>query len=93
MPNSVAVDLEDIDERDGWILDSRIDQQGGTEVGILPEQPLMSRILSSASLHIFLRNVDITQEISPGSRREIYHESCDWGWTTDMWVRNLVSDK
>ena len=26
----VAVDLEEFDTRYGWILDSRIDQQGGT---------------------------------------------------------------
>ena len=36
MPNAVAVDLEDINARDGWILESRIYQQGGTEVGLLP---------------------------------------------------------
>ena len=27
--NTVAVDLEDLDARYGWILESRIDQQGG----------------------------------------------------------------
>ena len=29
VPNSVAVDLEELDARDGWILENRIDQQGG----------------------------------------------------------------
>ena len=28
--NRVTADLEDLDARDGWILESRIDQQGGT---------------------------------------------------------------
>ena len=64
MKNSVAVDLEELDTRDGWILESRIDQQGGTEVGPLPIQPLLSRILSSAGLHGVLRSADITQESS-----------------------------
>ena len=44
VPDSVAVDLEELDARDGWILESRIDRQGGTEVGPLPVQPLLSRI-------------------------------------------------
>ena len=48
MLNAVSVDLEELDARDGCILESRIDQQGGTEVGPLPVQPLLSRILSSA---------------------------------------------
>ena len=29
-PNAVAVDLEELDARNGWILESTIDQQGGT---------------------------------------------------------------
>ena len=62
--DSVAIDLEELNARDVWILESRIDRQGGTEVGPLPVQPLLSRILSSASSHGFLRSVDITQEAS-----------------------------
>ena len=62
VPNSVAVDSEDLDARDGWILESRIDQQGGTEVGPLLVKPLPSRILNSASSHGFLHSVEITQE-------------------------------
>ena len=80
MPNLVAVDLEELDTRDGWILESRIDQQGGAEVGPLPVQPLLSRILSSASLHGFLRSIEIMQESSSGGRREICHEPYGWGW-------------
>ena len=93
MTNAVAVDLEKLDARDGCILESRIDQQGGTEVGPLPVQPLLSRILSSASSHIFLHSVEITQESSSDGRKEICHEPCNRGWTIDMWVRKLVSDK
>ena len=93
VPNLVAVDLEDLNARDGCILESRLDQQGGTEVGPLLIQPLRSRILSSSGLHVFLCSVKIVQESSSGGRREICHKPCDWGWTTDMWVRKLVSDK
>ena len=84
MMNAVVVELEDIDARDGWILDSRIERQGGIEFVPLLVQPLLSRILSSAGWHGFLRSVDITQESSSGRGREIFHEPCNWGWTTDM---------
>ena len=93
MPNAVAVELEELNARDGWILGSRIDQQGGTEVGPLPVYPLLSRILSSAVSHGFLLSVEITQVSSSGGGREICHKPCDWGWMTDTWVRNSVSDK
>ena len=79
VPDSVAVDLEELDARDGWILESRIDRQGGTEVGPLPVQPLMLRILSSAGSHGFLHSVEITQESSSRGGREICHEPCNWG--------------
>ena len=93
VPNSVAVDLEELDARDGWILESRIDRQDGTEVAPLPVEPLLSHILSSAGSHGFLRSVEITQESSSSGGREICHEPCDWGWKTDMWVRKSVPDK
>ena len=93
MPDSVAVDLEDIYTRDGCIMESRIDPQGGTEEGPLPAQPLLSRILSSAGFHCFLLSVEITQESSSGSGRESCHEPFNWGWTTYMWMRKLVSYK
>ena len=69
VPNTVAVDLEELYMRYGWILESRIDRQGGTEVGPLPVQPLVSRILSSTISHGFLSSVEITQESSSGGRR------------------------
>ena len=71
VPNLVAVELEELDTRDGWILESRIDRQGGTEVGPLPVQPLLSRILSSAGSHGFLCRIEITQESSSGGGRDI----------------------
>ena len=79
MPDSVAVDLEELDARDGWILENRIERQGGTEVGPLPVQPLLLRILSSSGLHCFLRSVEITQERSSRGGRDIYHELYNWG--------------
>ena len=57
VPDSVAVDLEELDARDGCILESRINRQGSTEVG----PRLLSCILSSAGLHGVLHSVDITQ--------------------------------
>ena len=76
--------MEKIDVRDGFILEIRIDQQGGTEVVPLSVQPLVYCILSGAGSRGFLRSVEIMQEISSGSGREICHEPCNWGWTTDM---------
>ena len=35
VPNLVAIDLKELNARDGCILERRIDQQGGTEVGPL----------------------------------------------------------
>ena len=64
----MPVDLEEFDERDGWILENKIYQQGGKEVSPLLVQTLMSFILSIALSHGFLRSVDITQEISSGGR-------------------------
>ena len=93
MKNAVDIDLEDHNARDGWILESRIERQGGTEVGPLPVQPLLSRILSISGLHGFMFSVETVQEISSGGGREIFHKPCNWGWTTDMWVRNSVSYK
>ena len=61
VPNPVAVDLEELDARGGWILESRIERQGGAEVSPLAVQPLLSRIFSSAGSHGFLCSVDITQ--------------------------------
>ena len=48
--DSVLVDLGGLDARDGWILESRVDQQGGGEAGPLLVELLLLRILSSAHL-------------------------------------------
>ena len=69
MSYPVPVDLEEFDTREVWILESRIEQQGETEVSPLLVQPLLSRIPSSACLHGFQRSVDITQEKSSGGGR------------------------
>ena len=73
----MAVDLEELDARNVWILESRIDQQGGAEVGPLLGQPLLSHILVSVGLHGFLRSVEIKQESSSGGRRQICNKLCN----------------
>ena len=62
----VPLYLEELDARDGWILESRIDRQHVKEVGPFLVQPLLSRIFSSSQLHGFLCIVEITQERSSG---------------------------
>ena len=69
--NTVAVDLEDCNARDGYIVDIRIEQQGSTEVVPLPVQPLLSHILSYDVLHGFLCSANIMHESSSGDRRDI----------------------
>ena len=51
VPNPVAVDLEELDARDGWILEIRIDQQGGTEVGPILVRPLPRFLRSVEIMH------------------------------------------
>ena len=57
----VPIDLDYLDARDGWILESRVDWQGVAEVGPLLVDLLLSGILNSACPHGFLRSVDITK--------------------------------
>ena len=57
VPDAVAVDLEEFDAKNGWILDGIIDQQGGTEVVPLLVQPLLYCILSISSSRGFLCSV------------------------------------
>ena len=64
----VPIDLEVSNIREGWILDSTIDQQGGAEVHPLMVQPLLYCILSRSCSHGFLRSMDIMQESSSGVR-------------------------
>ena len=79
MSDAVPVDLDDLDARDRWILESRIDREGDTEVAPLLVELLMERILFSSCPHIFLRSVYITQESRPRSGRVIFHKLCSWG--------------
>ena len=74
--DAVLVDLEDLDARDRWILESRIDCEGGAEVSPLLVELILAIILCSSRLHRFLRMVDITQESRSGGGREIFHELC-----------------
>ena len=53
----VRVDLEEFDARDGRILESRVDHQGGTKVSPLMVQSIISHILISACSHVFLHIV------------------------------------
>ena len=48
MSDAVPVELEDLDVRDGWILESRIDPEGGTEVAPLLVELLLASILCSS---------------------------------------------
>ena len=66
MTNLVAIDLEELDVRDGWILESRIYQLDGLEIRPLQIQPLMSHILNIACSHNFLCSVEIMQKSSSG---------------------------
>ena len=83
--DAVTVDLKDLDSKDGWILESRIDIEvgaevaGGTEVDPLLVEPLLARILCISRLHGLLQSVDIMQESRSGGRREIFHKLCGWG--------------
>ena len=67
----VPVDLKKFDERDGWILKIRIDQQGVIEVIPLLMQPLLSHILIIDFLHGFLSSIEIPQESSSGGRGRV----------------------
>ena len=55
MTDLVTVYLEELDARDVWITESRIERKGGTEVSPLLVQPLLYHILSSARLNGLLR--------------------------------------
>ena len=77
----------------GQILESRIDQQGGTEFCPLLIKPLLSRILISSHPRGFLLSVDIIQESSSGGRGGICHKPIGCGYTADTQARKEVSDK
>ena len=51
MPNEVAIDLEEFDTNEGYILKMRIDQQGGTEVGPILVRPLPGFLRSVEIMH------------------------------------------
>ena len=68
--------------------ESRIDQQGGTEVSPLLVQPLLPHILSSAHPHGFLNSVEIMQERSSGGGTGAATKRLAVGmWNTYGWER------
>ena len=73
MSNAVPVDLEDLNARNGWVLESRIDQQSEAEVPLLIVELLLLSILFTYRLHVSLRSVEIMQEIRSGGGRAICH--------------------
>ena len=77
--DAVPVDLEDLDARDEWILENRIDIKGGAEVAPLLVDILLASILCSSHLYGFLHSVEITQEIRSGGGRKIFYKLCGWG--------------
>ena len=89
----MPVDLEGLDARDRWILESRTDHEDGAEVAPLLVEILLMITLCSYRLHRFLRIVEITQESRYGGRREIFHKLCGWGYAADMWARREVSER
>ena len=60
--------------RDGWILESRIDQEIGAEVTPFLVDLLMLSILCSSRLYGFLHSVDIMQESRFSGGKDICHE-------------------
>ena len=78
MLDSVSTYLQDFKLREGCILESRADQQGGAEVGPLPVQSLLARILCISWTHGFLRSIEIMHESSCGVRRHSCHEMCGY---------------
>ena len=78
MSYTVPVDLEYLDARYGWILESRIDIEGCAEFSPLLVELLLARILCSSQSRGFLRSVEITQESRYGDGRKDFHKICGW---------------
>ena len=76
--DAVPIDLKDLNSRDGWILESRINLEGGAEVAPLLVEPLLASILCSSCSHGFLSSVNIMQEGRSGGRKESCHKFCGW---------------
>ena len=83
MTYSVPVDLEDLNVRDVWILESRVDRQNGVEVCPLLIEILLSCILISSRPYGFLRSMELTQEIRSGGGREICHKLYGCGYAAE----------
>ena len=79
MSDVVPVDLENLDARDEWILEIRIDLKGSAEVAPLLVELLMASTLCSSCSRGFLRIVEIMQESRSGGGRESFRELFGWG--------------
>ena len=79
MSDHVSIYLQDFNSREGWILESRADRQGGAEIGPLPVEFLLTRILCIPWSHGFLRSVKIMHESSCGGREQSCHKMCSCG--------------
>ena len=75
MSDMVPVDLENLEASDIWILERRIDQEGGALVAFLLVEFLLLSILCSSHSQGFLCSVGIMQEIRSGGGREICHKN------------------
>ena len=93
--DKMPVELEESNARDGWILESRVYQQGRTEISPLLVQPLTYHIMISARSHGFLNILEITQKSSSGGKGGggVYHKPRGGGYASEMWARNELSDK
>ena len=75
----VSIYLQDFNSSEGLILESRSDRQCGAEIGPLPVESLLARILCSPCSHGFMCKVEIMCEGSYGGRGESFYKTCDCG--------------
>ena len=74
--NAAPVDFEDLNARDRWILENRIDQEDGAEFTPLLVELLLASILCRSRSHGFLCSVEIKKESRSSGRRDIFHKLC-----------------
>ena len=71
MSDAVPVELENLNSRDGLILEIRIDCKGDAESKTLLVEILLESIMCISLSNVFLRRVEITQESRSGDGRQI----------------------
>ena len=72
----MTIDLEDLNAREGWLLESRIDPEGDAEVTPLLVVLLLASIFCIYRSHGFLRSMEIMQKSISGGGKEIFQELC-----------------